>query len=429
MRRLLPSLDKRKRQVPGHGTTFFAEKNFSIIDLLAGTYTGGAMSVPDVDGTLVSVPADIRAVQGGTWGGSVFTRPIAAGGGVVSKPATANTLSYDEDISNAAWTKTNLSVGAGAESSNRLVPSTSNAQHLFLQSTTKAASAKTYTCTFEAVAAGYDFLVVRIDGGAGDGVSAAFNVNTGAISTALGTAGSGWTAIDAGIEQRGNFYRGFITYTTASETINRFVGYVSNATGFFSSAPSFAGDGVSGVDLLYVDFQESAFPLPHVSGASSATVHTYDASKLQAQNCGVMFYVKPMGVMASAQWLFSNYKDAANYFGVYSTAFTTYLRKVVASVTTDLPIAYSLSTDGFWVQAYCSDAGMGIAIRPDSTGVWSSWTTNANSTALSLATTIQAGSRNGTGQFAGYLGNTEAKLRVFNATSGAVLIAKMESAR
>ena len=158
-----------------------------------------------------------------------------------------NLLPYSEQF-NLGWTTSNMTVAA----SDSLIPTAANAAHAVVAtSIAKTAVALKYVVSGRCKANGYNFLLLRIDAGSGDGVYVGFNVSTGAISTAAATSGAGWVAGTAVIATpSSDGYCNFsIPFTTGTEAIIRVIPYVSNATGAAFSPASFAGDTTSGVNL------------------------------------------------------------------------------------------------------------------------------------------------------------------------------------
>jgi hypothetical protein len=124
--------------------------------------------------------------------------------------APANMLTYSQDFSNAAWTKTNVSISGtlytapdGTTTANKLIPSNATQLHKTDQSSSISGG---ITCGVSVYAkqAEFRYLQVSIDGNDGNGAYANFDLQAGTVtqSALLGTG----TLISATIQSAGNSY-------------------------------------------------------------------------------------------------------------------------------------------------------------------------------------------------------------------------------
>jgi hypothetical protein len=176
-----------------------------------------------------------------------------------------NLLTWSEAFDNADWLKFgSITANAnattspnGIASADSLIPQAVNGTFAVAQPYTKSTEPTSYTFSGYAKSFGYNFLILRIDQGDSNGVKVAFNINTGIISTAGATNGSGWVFGSANIvDAQNGWYRFSISFTTGSNTYLRPIVYVSNATGDGFSPPSYTANGTSGVYIWGAELNE-----------------------------------------------------------------------------------------------------------------------------------------------------------------------------
>ncbi len=252
------------------------------------TITGGTFArasdatFTDSTGTLDTAGANVARVSHYLSDGSGgFSKA-----GMLDGDEAAN-LDDDSEVFAANWTAQNITptddavTGPdGLPSAATLIPTTGNATHNLLKSYNVTASTM-HTYSLFAEDAGYDFLIFRIDDGGANGVKVAYDVNTGVISTAAATNGTGFTLVDAGIERVGGFYRVFITFIRNAGTFLRAIPYVSNVTGDGFSTPAFAGDGVSGINFFGSDLKEGVLS-SYVKTTGSTVARASDDLRIPA---------------------------------------------------------------------------------------------------------------------------------------------------
>ena len=180
-----------------------------------------------------------------------------------------NLISFSEAFDNAGWTKGNASVVTGAQANpinglfnaQKLMENTANAQHLLSQN--YVAGAGIYTYSIYVKAAERDiFGFNRTDIG---GFSASYNLTTGTVRSI-----SGFTNAQI-IPVGGGWYRVSCMLTLAAGTTIGFGVQPYNAAG----APSYLGDGNSGLYIYGAQLSDSAsldpyVPAPGLTASSTA---------------------------------------------------------------------------------------------------------------------------------------------------------------
>lgn len=119
--------------------------------------------------------------------------------------ASTNLCLWSEDLTNAAWTKTNCTITSnstvapdGTTTADTIVPAASSAFHGVLQTATVTASAA-YTASAFIKAGGAPFVQIAFDDGSSNGAFMNVNTATGAITRGPEAAGTG-TAPTGGVQ-------------------------------------------------------------------------------------------------------------------------------------------------------------------------------------------------------------------------------------
>lgn len=184
-----------------------------------------------------------------------------------------------------SWTKSNMSVSTGAITApdgtltgDKLIPNTTNTDHLINQA--KTLTAITYTNSVYAKKGEYGFIALY-------GVNFAtakafFNLNTGAVGTVTGTGspvaritncGSGW-------------YRCELSFTASASNVA--YGYSSaNANG----VTFFAGDGTSGLYIWGAQLEAGAFATSYIPTTSAALTRNADVATMTGTNFSDWFSI------------------------------------------------------------------------------------------------------------------------------------------
>lgn len=218
-----------------------------------------------------------------------------------------NLYQFSEQLDNAAWLKTNVSVVANAAASPRgdlsadlVIPTTTAGEHNVVGSGTPTSPILTAeTVTVYAKAAGYNFLAIRTNVSS-SWTASFFNLSTGTVSSASGLFTS------STIESVGNgWYRCRVTYS------NRTANGVQIIPASTNGVVSFTGDGVSGVYMWGAQYVESSDPLVYLRTTNRQDVLRVDYSSgqpallleqqrtnlvLQSQSFGSASWTKGTGV-------------------------------------------------------------------------------------------------------------------------------------
>ncbi len=190
--------------------------------------------------------------------------------------AALNILTYSEDLSNAAWVKSNASISSnvavspdGKTTADKLVENTANSFHYTYGSF--AGTAESYTGSIYAKSGERSFLEIRFYNGSTNAGQAVFNLSNGTLGTV--------TAGTASIQSVGNgWYRCSITATmaAASCTLTPILNQSDNVG-------TYTGDGLSGLFLWGAQVEKSSTVgtyVPTTTAANSAPRfnHTYNGT-------------------------------------------------------------------------------------------------------------------------------------------------------
>jgi hypothetical protein len=232
-------------------------------------------------------------------------------GGLIEEQRT-NIALQSSTLNTSPWTAFNTTATEGAapspdgtSNSSKLMATTTNGAHYHYQSI--ASTAATYTISFYAKSAGYNFVQfssgIFVD-------YANFNLNTG-------TVGNKTLGITASISNVGNgWYRCACTFTSLSGSYDFGLSVINADTA--SRRPSFAGDGTSGI-LIYGfqkemgSFSTSAIPTTSASATRSADVMQITGSNFSS------FWNQSEGTFATDCDANGFNASGVNYMGVAST--------------------------------------------------------------------------------------------------------------
>lgn len=181
-----------------------------------------------------------------------------------------NLLGFTENFDNAAWTKSNASISAtkvddiyGQPFAQKLVEDTANFAHAVTQSASKGATVGTYAFSAYVKDGGRSKvrLLVRGAAGGGSGAYVDSSLDGSVIGTAPTIFGSGWTAGNFASQDMGNgWYRVSLTATTSTETLVVCTVQLLDS----SFAPTYTGDGTSGIYIFGAQLSDSASVDPYV---------------------------------------------------------------------------------------------------------------------------------------------------------------------
>jgi len=217
------------------------------------------------------------------------------------EPQRTNSVTYSEQVDNAAWSKLFLGVTAnnanspdGFTNADKLIPDATLNTHLFYQSLSPAAGVYTQSAFFKA--GEYNFACLRLSTDSDTKrFAVVLNLTTGAI-TATDSLGSP-TSTSSKVENYGNgWYRLSISSAHTSGTMFPTFAVSPTAVPTFSnSLPSFTGDGTSGIYIWGAQLEAGAYATSYIPTLGASVTRVADAasktgiSSLIGQTEGTLF--------------------------------------------------------------------------------------------------------------------------------------------
>jgi len=212
--------------------------------------------------------------------------------GLLVEEQRANLLLRSEEIDNAAWTKSRLSITPnatvapdGTVTADQLVEDTQSGTHRAYQSVTKASSAIQYTASFYLKSAGRSFAQIRVSD------TAEANVAGVAIDLTSGTVGSTYTAggaspftsLSATSTNAGNgWHRLAFTFTTNTDIA--VIVFATVATSLSNTTPSYTGDGYSGIYAWGAQLEAGAFATSYIYTTTAQVTRSADSASMTGTN-------------------------------------------------------------------------------------------------------------------------------------------------
>ena len=196
-------------------------------------------------------------------------------GSLLLEKQSTNLIPYSEDFSNAAWSKTNLTITSnnaispdGTLNASKMTDDATSGEHKIFDSLS-ITSGVDYTFSVFVKSNGRNFIRLRLEN-AGVG-SGQINVWFDVLNGTVGTVGAG-TAI---IENYGNgWYRCIATGTTSTTSYVAQIN-LSNA----DNSVTYLGDGTSGVYLYGAQLEQSSYPTSYIiSNSGTSTTRLADTA-------------------------------------------------------------------------------------------------------------------------------------------------------
>jgi hypothetical protein len=209
------------------------------------------------------------------------------------EPQKTNLLTYSSSFDNAAWPTFRSSVTANATIS---PDGNSNAEKLIQQSgandaggiyqSLTIANSTTYTYSFFAKAAGYNFCFARVSNSPSD-FNAWFNLETGVVGSTIGG------VISSSIVPYGNgWYRCSMTFTSVATSAQPHI-YIANSN---ASDQTPGADGVKGIYAWGAQLEAGSYPTSYIPTTSATVTRNADVisktgiSSLIGQTEGTLFF-------------------------------------------------------------------------------------------------------------------------------------------
>jgi hypothetical protein len=205
--------------------------------------------------------------------------------GLLIEEQRTNLLTYSDDLSNAAWTKTRSSITAntivapdGTLTGDKLVEdTTATSSHVLIRSSTSFTSGTVYTISAYVKAAERTSLRLLFGTGFSAQPAAFFNISTGVIS-----ANPSGNSSSASIAPVGNgWYRVSITATADSTTSS---GEFTAALVTGTNTVSYTGDGYSGIYIWGAQLEAGAFPTSYIPTTTAQVTRSADAASMTGAN-------------------------------------------------------------------------------------------------------------------------------------------------
>lgn len=207
--------------------------------------------------------------------------------GIAVEPAATNLALQSDDISNAAWTKSNGSVISGAFVTNSGVALNSSS---VFQSISKAASAVQYTFTADIEGQGLNRVTFRAQDSTGTTNSSTAVVSLSDGSAVSQTNAGTFSGASASARLlRAGVWRVSLTFTSSADTFLRFVILPNDSV-------LTTGDGLLGIKINLIQFETGA--------VATSPIITYGAAVTRASDVGMNVLGTLFGLSATEGTLF-----------------------------------------------------------------------------------------------------------------------------
>jgi hypothetical protein len=213
--------------------------------------------------------------------------------GLLIEESRQNLLTYSEDFSNAAWTKSQSSIvssniiAPNGGTAFKLVENTASAGHFVTQTNISKASNAILTLTVFAKAGERIYLGLVINSfstGFTNRYGAEFNLSNGTArnnNPAQGTYSNGSFSITP---FPNGWYRCIITCTTSTDAQSQVRIFTFRDTNQWTSAASYQGDGTSGLYIWGAQLEAGAFPTSYIPTTASTVTRSADVASMTGTN-------------------------------------------------------------------------------------------------------------------------------------------------
>lgn len=214
-------------------------------------------------------------------------------GSLLLEPQRTNLLPYNEDFSNAAWIKENITITVndtispdGTTNADKIKETSANTYHGISKSSSTS-SGNDYTLSIFAKADERNYLVLRTNL-SGSNVNTTFDLNNGLVTY------NGHTS--ASIQSFGNgWYRCTITSNASGSSVNSAF-LLSSTDVTNNNLPTYLGDGTSGFYLYGAQLEQGSYPTSYIKTSGSAVTRLADvcentnASSYIGQTEGTLYW-------------------------------------------------------------------------------------------------------------------------------------------
>ena len=245
-------------------------------DGTSGIYIWGAQLSPVT--AVQAIPAYVATTTAAYYGARFdYDATTLAANGLLIEEQRTNLLTYSQDFTQAAWTKTNVSASGtytapdGTATASVIIPNTANDLHYVFEPSPTVAGIN--TCSVYMKPAGYSWVGIFCNSSAN--AVAWFNVTTGVIGTVSGSAATKTASIAA---VGGGWYRCTLTASASSGSSAGVV--VGNAD---NSGP-FAGDGTSGIYIWGAQLEAGAFATSYIPTTTATATRAADSATMAGAN-------------------------------------------------------------------------------------------------------------------------------------------------
>jgi len=232
--------------------------------------------------------------------------------GLLIEQSSTNLQLYSQDFTNAAWTKSNTAITAsaniapdGTQTVQLLAEDTSNTQHRIYSGTTVASGTVTLTIYAKQPSTGAKRYLNLYPSGAGT-AGAVFDLALGTITSTIG--GQYLSSSITGVGN--NTFRCSITLTVTAGSLF-FSVYLSNAS--TSNAPTYTGDGYSGIYIWGAQLEALAFPTSYIATTSAQVTRASDNANMTGTNFS-SWYSQGLG---SVYCEFNSVRPSASALGIF----------------------------------------------------------------------------------------------------------------
>ena len=325
--------------------------------------------------------------------------PVFRNNGLVIEPGITNAFTYSNDMTQAVWTKTNLTVSAnattdptGGSTATLLAATTTNGVHLAQHNCTL----NSVTCSYSvyAKAGGYNWIALAENHTTSS--RSFFNLSNGTIGTVDADHTASIVALPNG------WYRCTIQFLGNTNGTWKAV-YVCSA----DNTISFAGDGTSGVYVYEHQVERLPFATSPITCAGSATTRSSPSavcatSGLTPTTTTISVTFRFDALSQGTRYIWGSYTDANNSLQLFHDGTNLVFRKRVAGTSYDATKALAYVVGTFYTAVCRLQGGQVDIFCQGAKGAG-----NSNTTPAVVGTLKLGEDGNGANQFFGAIKTVE----------------------